>query len=66
MKGSLAEALPKEQKRVREVLELYKAIPAGALGAAFIEQSLNKAEKAAASGDVVLMIAAYEELREIE
>lgn len=38
---TLADALPKEMARVREVLGHYKAIgPAGMFGAAFIEQEL--------------------------
>lgn len=62
---TLADALPKEQARVRELLGIYKAIgPAGMFGAAFIEQSLAKADAAVMSGDVVAMIAAYEELKE--
>ena len=64
---SLAEALPKEQARVREVLEHYKEIgPSGLFGAAMIEQSLQRADKAIMSGDVVAMIAAYKDLKEIK
>lgn len=64
---SLAEALPLEQARVREVLELFKSIgPAGMFGAAMIETSLRAADKAAASGDVVAMLRAYQDLKGIE
>jgi len=67
MSTNLAEALPKEMARVREVLGHYKEIgPAGMFGAAFIEQDLRAAEVAAASGDVVAMIEAYMTLKEIE
>lgn len=63
---SLAEALPKEQARVREVLQEYLAIgPAGSFGAAMIEASLQRADEAAASGDAVAMIAAYQDLKSI-
>jgi len=63
---SLGEALPKEQARVREVLGYYKEIgPAGMFGAAMIEQSLQKADKAIMSGDIVAMMGAYKELQEI-
>ena len=66
MNESLAEALPKEQARVREVLGHYKAIgPAGFFGALMIEVELAKADRAAASGDVVAMIRALESLKEI-
>ena len=64
---SLAESLPKEQARVREVLALYKSIgPAGIIGAAMIEQDLAAADRAAASGDIVAMVRAYETLKQIE
>jgi hypothetical protein len=62
---TLADALPLEQARVREILGHYKEIgPAGMFGAAFIEQSLRKADVAIMSGDLVAMIQAYEELKE--
>ncbi len=64
---SLAEALPKEQARCREILGYYNAIgAAGRFGAAFIEQSLKKADEAVMSGDLVRMIQAYEELKGYE
>ena len=64
---SLGTALPKEQARVRETLGHYKAIgSAGVFGAAMIEQSLQKADQAIISGDVVAMLTAYEDLKEIE
>lgn len=63
---SLADALPREMARVRTVLGYYKEIgPAGALGAAFIEQDLKAADRAVMSGDVVAMIQALETLRGI-
>jgi hypothetical protein len=67
MAESLAEALPREQARVREILGHYKEIgPAGMFGAAFIEADLREADQAVMSGDVVRMIRAYEKLKEIE
>jgi len=64
---SLGTALPKEQARVREVLGHYKEIgSAGMFGAAMIEQSLQKADQAIIGGDVVAMLTAYEDLKEIE
>lgn len=63
---TLAEALPAEQKRVREVREAYCEIgPAGYLGTVIIDQALARAEQAAASGDVIAMLRSYEELRGI-
>lgn len=64
---TLADALPKEMARVREVLGHYKEIgPAGVFGAAFIEQDLRTADSAVISGDVVAMLRAYETLKKIE
>lgn len=64
---SLGELLPVEQARVREILGYYKEIgPSGAFGAAMIEESLRSADEAVISGDIVAMIRAYEDLREIK
>ena len=60
---TLADALPKEQQRVRELLSLYDAIPTGIFAATMMRQSLATAEQASASGDVVAMLAAYEDLK---
>jgi hypothetical protein len=63
---TLADALPKEMARVRKVLGYYKEIgPAGAIGAMFIEQDLQAADRAVMSGDVVAMVQALETLRGI-
>lgn len=64
---SLADALPIEQARVRELLVAYKQIgPAGAFGAAMIELTLKRADQAVMSGDVVAMLRSYEELKDCE
>ena len=64
---TLADALPKEMARVREVLGHYKEIgQAGVFGAAFIEADLRAADQAVMSGDVVAMIQALQKLKEIE
>lgn len=60
---TLADALPKEQKRVRELLPMYDAIPTGIFAATMMRQSLARAEQAAVSGDVVAMLVAYEDLK---
>lgn len=63
---TLADALPKEMARVREVLGHYREIgPAGRIGAAFIEQDLRAADQAVMSGDVVAMLRSLETLRGI-
>ncbi|HEY6021978.1 MAG TPA: hypothetical protein VIY48_19575 [Candidatus Paceibacterota bacterium] len=62
--SSVGEEFPKEQARVRKLLGEYKAIgPAGAFGALMIEQTLQRAEKAAISGDIVAILRSYEELK---
>jgi hypothetical protein len=61
---TLGDALPREQARVRRLLEQYIAIgPAGAFGAAMMRQSLARAEQAAISGDVIAMLQAHEDLK---
>lgn len=57
---TLAEALPQEQARVRELLGVYSV---GIFGAAMLESELRLADQAAMSGDVVAMLRAYERLR---
>ena len=62
---SLGTALPKEQERVRKLLESYIEIgPAGAFGAAFIRDTLKEAEMEVMSGDIARMITVYERLKE--
>lgn len=61
--NTLADGLPKQQARCRELLEQYVEIgPPGAFAAAMIRQALARAERAASSGDVIEMIRAYKEL----
>ena len=63
---TLADALPKEMARVREVLGHYREIgPDGAIGAAFIKQDLRAADQAVMGGDVVAMLRSLETLRSI-
>lgn len=52
-----------EQERVRDLLPMYDAIPTGIFAATMMRQSLAMAEQAAASGDIVAMIAAYKDLK---
>ena len=63
---TLADALPAEMARVRVVLGHYKELgPVGAIGAMFIEQDLQAADKAVMSGDVVQMLRVFETLKGI-
>lgn len=61
--STLAEDFPKEQQRVRDLLPIYDAIPTGVFAAAMMRRSLTVAEQAAASGDIVAMLVAYEDLK---
>lgn len=63
---SLAVEFPKQQQRVRDLLETYNTIPTGAFGAMMLRQALSRAEQAAASGDVVAMLRSYEELKDCQ
>ncbi len=63
---SIATALPREQARCRELLAVYQALPAGAFGASMITAALHDAEKAAAAGDVLEILRAYENLKSCE
>ena len=61
---TLAEALPREQARVRALIPIYREIgPPGAFALMMMERSLQAADQAAASGDVVAMLRALEDLR---
>ncbi|MDD5358221.1 MAG: hypothetical protein PHX80_03690 [Candidatus Nanoarchaeia archaeon] len=64
---SLGEALPKEMARVRELITHYRdpmLNGAGNWAAMMMEQSLQEADKAVMSGNVVAMIGAYNDLKE--
>ena len=64
---TLGSELPKQQARVRELLVAYREIGSGGVIASdFLEQVLQKADKAVISGDVVAMIVSYNELKECE
>ena len=61
---TLAEALPAQQARCREILEHAVALgPPGAFLAAMLRQSLARAERAAADGDLPAMIRALNDLQ---
>jgi len=65
--SSLVEEFPKQQERVRELLVGYLEIgPNGSFGAHMIGQVLTRAERAAASQDVVSMLSSFEEMKGCE
>lgn len=61
---NMIEAIQKEQKRVRELLTQYEAIPEGAFGAMMLKQALKAGDVSIATGDVVGMITALQNLKE--
>lgn len=61
---TLADELPRQQARCREIMENARELGApGLFLAAMLRQSLARAEQAAAAGDVALMLAAHEDLK---
>jgi len=63
--NTLGDQLPKELERVRKLKAVYESLPGGAgMPAAWMmEQSLQNADRAMVSGDLVEMIRAYEDLK---
>lgn len=63
--SNLAEALQEELSRNTELLVEYSSLPNGAgfLGAELLKDRIERANKAIISGDVVQMLAVYEELK---
>lgn len=61
---TLAEALPKEQARVRALIPAYEQIgPPGAFALACMRRALETADIATAQGDLTRMIRAYNDLK---
>ncbi len=64
---TLGDDYPNEQSRVRELIGIYKSLgPVGSFGAAMLEQTLQRADQAAASGDAVAMLRAYREMKDCQ
>ena len=55
-----------EQKRCRELLDVYRSIPTGAVGAAIIERVIREADEAWESTDPVRILRAYKAMKECE
>ena len=57
--------MPRQQQRVRELVKLYRTPVlngAGEIGARLMEAALSEAEQAMASGDVVRIVRAHQQL----
>lgn len=61
---NLIDGLHSEMNRVREVIDVYNDIPAGAFAIAIMKNAIREAEESISSGDVIRMLRAYEELKE--
>ena len=60
---TVGEDFPQQVRRVQQLREEYLKIGyKGELGAAFLQQTLNRAADAQSSGDVVRILRVYEEL----
>jgi hypothetical protein len=57
---------PNEQRRVRELLQVYRSIPEGTFGAWILEDILRRADEAAISGDPVAILKSYQEMKDCE
>jgi len=62
--STLGDEYPKEQARCRELVRAYRELgPTGRIGALMIEETLRRADEAAAHGDVVAMIGLFQEMK---
>ena len=67
MTDTLADAYPREQARLRDLLTIYRDLgPIGAFGYAAISDVASRADKAAAEGDTIAMIGLLQEMRGCE
>jgi len=65
--STLGDDFPKEQERLRELLEQYKAIgPAGTFGYHMIHAVLTEADEAAISGDLPRMVRSYSAMKDCQ
>jgi hypothetical protein len=63
--STLAEELPAELERCRELRDEYKLISTGGFGVMVIDRAIKQAEKSMAEQDVAAMIRALKELKGI-
>lgn len=63
---SVGDDFPNQQARARELLDIYRTIPTGGFGALMIEEALQRADQALASGDIVAIVRSYNELVELK
>ena len=62
---SVGEDFPRQQARLRELMEQYASIgPGGTFGLIILKAMANRAEEAIASGDIVAILKSYAEMKE--
>ena len=63
--ANLMQGLLDQLNRVRELVKVYEGLPGGVgfIGASIMKVNIQRGEKAIASGDVVEMAQAYQELK---
>ena len=66
MADTLAAALPREMVRVAGLIPFYRQVGSGGLAAAPMQASIDRAQEAIASGDVLAMLRAYHDLQGYE
>lgn len=67
MSTSVGEDFPLEQARIRDIAQEAREIgPSGLFLLMICEQALRQADAAAISGDVIAILAAYQEMKGIE
>ena len=64
--NTLAAALPREMVRVAGLIPFYRQVENGGLAAALMQASIDRAQEAIASGDVLAMLRAHHDLQGYE
>ncbi len=62
--SSVGEDFPKQQERVRHLIDEYRSLEdgAGEIGAMIMDQVLARAAQAQSSGDIIRILQSYQEL----
>ena len=60
---TLGDALPEEIDRVQGLIAMYKSVPNGQIAATLMQSDIDAAHRAMIEGDIVGMIAAYQDLK---
>ncbi len=65
---SIGEDFPRQVERLRRLIDEYRVLEGGVglVGAAIMDEVLKRAAEAQSSGDIILIMRAYADLRECE